>query len=772
MARHTRPQPPRRSNRQAGPPGRRSRRLGVIAILAIVLLVIAFALARTPGLRRHPGGRPRAEGPPPNVLLITLDTTRADHLGVYGYQRARTQHIDRLAREGVRFQWAFSPAPLTLPAHASILTGLYPFTHGVRNNGNFYLSDRFETLATILKKQGYETAAFVSSFILDRRYGLARGFDTYDDRMEGADPRVVALEAERRGDRTALGLLRWLDQHATGAPVARGQSTTQAAPDRDRDPAAGTPTRPNVSQTAPFFVWLHLYDPHEPYHAPPPFGPAFADSPYDGEIAFDDAIVASVMDKLGQLGLRERTLVAIIGDHGESLGDHGEETHTMFVYDPAIRVPLILWQPGRLPGGKVIGDVVRATDLAPTILDLVGAPPLRSPDGRSLVPLIDCSSDRGCSGGPAPPVYAETLLPQLYMNWAPLRAIRDERWKLIQAPRPELYDLAADPGEQKNLYARRTQTARGLELQLERVTGGQSGGMSVGRMDRDALDRLAALGYVGAGAEPASIEGAARPDPKDMIATFNRLRAANSAVRDRRFADALPILREVLARDPRNAFAQLVLGSARMGMGDYRDAIAEYRRYLQLVPTSSYAHQWIAICCLRLGDRAGALREAEAALAIDPRFSDARVLRGGILAARGDYAAAIAELRAAVETDPAKPALRLDLAKVLSEAGDLPAAQREYEQALNVQADYGPALTGLGGVLARLGNYQAAENALARAIEIDPSDDQARFNLAQVYEREGRAPDALEEYRRLAGSGDPAVRAAATTRARELQAGR
>jgi len=725
---------PRQQQSQSPPPVRR-RRWGPIAAVAAILVVAgaaaAYRLFQGTGTQGLP---PASTGPPVNILLVTLDTTRADHLGSYGYTRARTRHMDRLAAEGVRFEWAFSPAPITLPAHASLLTGLYPFAHGVRNNGNFYLSDKFETLTTVLRGRGYRTAAFVSSFILDRRYGLNRGFETYDDRMEGESAQILNLEAERRGDRTALALGRWLEQ----------QSQTPAAP---------------------FFAWLHLYDPHEPYAPPPPFRQAFADAPYDGEIAFDDAIVASVVDKLGQIGLLDRTLITIIGDHGESLGDHGEETHTMFVYDSAIRVPLILWRPGLLPAGIVVGEPVRLTDLAPTLLDLVGAPPLKTADGRSLRPLIG-----GRSPVPPPAIYAETLMPLLYMNWAPLRAIRAERWKFIDAPTPELYDLATDPAERRNVHDARQQTARGLRQELEKITGGAQGALNVSQMDREALEKLASLGYIGAGAEPVpSSPGARANDPKDMIAVFNRLRQANSAVRDRRFAEALPILREVLAKDARNAFAQLVLGSAYMGMNDYRAAIAQYRKYLELVPTSSYAHQWMAICYLRLEDRQSAVREADAALAIDPHFSDARVLKGGVLAARGDYPGALAELRAAVEADPAKPMLRLDLAKVLAEAGQEGEAQGQYETALKLQPAYSPALTGLGALYAKQGKYGQAAESLQRALAAEPRQEEARFNLAKVYERMGRFAEARTEYQRLADA--PATSPAVKSAARQQLAG-
>lgn len=685
------------------------------ALLVAALLVVAagsiwFLTSRRPAEVGVAAARD-------NILLITLDTTRADRLGCYGYAAARTPHLDRLAAEGVRFERVYATAPITLPSHASIFTGLYPFEHGVRNNGNFYLADRFETLATVLGKQGYRTAAFVSTFILDRRYGLARGFETYDDTMEGAQAQVVALEAERRGDRTALPLSRWLEANASAA--------------------------------APFFVWLHLYDPHEPYRPPPPFREAFATKPYDGEIAFDDAVVAFILDKLEQLGLRDRTLIAVTADHGESLGDHGEETHSMFLYEAAIRVPLIVWRPGRL-APRLIRQPVRTIDIAPTLLELVGAPPLKAPHARSLLPLM-----KGAGETAAPIAYAETYLPRFYMNWAPLRVVVDGRYKLIDAPRPELYDLDEDPAEARNAHELRPQVAEQLNKALQGLTAGSEGSMSVSKLDREALEKLAALGYLGAGAEATSATGdPSRKDPKDVIQVFNRLRRANSAVRERRFAEALPILREVLAEDPSNAFARLVLGSAYSGMGQPAQAIEQYRKYVELVPTSSYAHLWIAICYLNLGDRDGALREADAALALDARFTDARVLRAGVLAARSQYETAIAELRSAVATDPGKPAIRLDLAKVLAEAGQPAEARRTYEELLREKADYAPALIGLAALQASSGDLDAAALGLRKALELDPRQLNARFNLAQVLERQQRLSEARMEYERLAEAKD------------------
>jgi choline-sulfatase len=703
-------------------PASPSGRLAWMALVALVLVAAGTAVL----WRKRP--TPAAARPRLDVLLVTLDTTRADHIGAYGYAKAKTRHLDRLAAEGTRFEAVIAPAPITLPSHSSILTGLYPFEHGVRNNGNFYLARRFETLATRLKAGGYRTGAFVSTFILDRRYGLDRGFDVYDDSMEGEYHQVVAMQAERRGDRTALALGRWIDERAK-------------------------------AKDEPFFAWLHLYDPHEPYRAPHPFRDLFANDPYDGEIAFTDAIVASVLDRLQQAGLLDRTLVVVTGDHGESLGEHGETTHSMFLYEGAVRVPLIFWRPGLVPAGRVVADPVRLVDVAPTILDLLGVTPLAAPHARSLRPLVE-----GRGGGAPPAAYSETLLPKFYMNWAPLRSLRDGRYKLIDAPRPELYDLATDPTESRNLFAERTQTAQALRQGLERL-GAAGDAMSVQTLDREAMEKLAALGYIGAGAEPRAGEGASLADPKDFIALFDRLRQANSAVRDRRFDEAVPILKAVLADDPRNAFATLVLGSAYMGMGRNREAVPEFRRYLELVPTSSYAHQWLAICHVRLGERDAALREADAALALDPRFTDARVLRAGVLASRGEHDAALRELREAVATDPAKPMIRLDLASVLREAGRPIEARAEYDRLLQSNPDNVPALTGLGVLQAQTGALAEAERTLRRALQIEPGALDARFDLAEVLVRQGRTQEAAAEYRRI--SEPPDVPSEARERAKQ-----
>jgi len=655
----------------------------------------------------------------PNLLLITLDTTRADHLGAYGDRRARTPNIDRLAANGVVFERAITAAPLTLPAHASLLTGLYPFVHGVRNNGHFTLGDRVPTIATAVQAAGYRTAAFVSAFVLDRRYGLQRGFDRYDDQ----------LELERRGSDTAAAADRWLTETA--------------------------------GDSRPFFVWLHLYDPHDPYDPPPPYRDVFADRLYDGEIAFDDDVIGTLLLRLRELGLERLTIVAVAGDHGESLGEHGEATHGLFVYESAIHIPMIVAGADRVPSGRRVTALVRSIDLAPTLLDLLRVPALDGAQGQSLMPLV-----AGRAKGPGE-AYSETYFPQLYMNWAPLRSLQDERWKFIDAPSPELFDLANDSRESANLAQREPSRAAALRRAFDVVTGGGEGAMAPARVDRETAQKLAALGYIGAAVERPS-GGAARPDPKTMVDVFNRLRDANSAIQERRFDQAASAARAVLERDASNAFATMILARAEMEQGRYREAAAGYRRYAELVPSSADAHHWVAICLSRLGEGDRAIEEEGAALALDARDAEAHELRGGLLAARGRLDLALADLQAAVDIAPDRVAFRVGLARALVAGGRLDEAGREIQRALDAQPGDPDALAASAALLVVQGRLDAARAAFARSLARRPDADDVRLDYAGVLQALGRQAEARAEYERLASGRETPddIRRAARARLR------
>ena len=438
---------------------------------------VVLVLAAAAGLAGHRGSTGQAGGARTawNVLMLTLDTTRADRLGAYGFAGAETPNIDRVAREGVLFEQAESAAPLTLPAHTSLFTGRFPFQHGVRDNGAV-LDPGERTLAQVLQTRGFRTAGFAASYVLDARWGLARGFDLYDGtfgrRGNGAQDDGMRRSADQIVDRA----LAWL----------------------------------NTTSDARFFAWLHFYDAHTPYE---PVGQRATG--YQGEIAFVDFQIGRVLAFLDARRLRDRTLVVIVGDHGESLGEHGERSHGLFVYEAVTRVPLIISAPSSRMHGRRVTDVVRSVDLMPTVLDLLGIPVPSSVSGMTLAAQM--------AGAPRKAeidAYSETMYPRYHFGWSALRALRAGRFKLIEAPRPELYDLAADPSEQHNLYERRPALAAALARRLSPdEPNGTRRGSAGGATDRDAAARLASLGYL-SGSPRGLKASAALADPKDEIGLY------------------------------------------------------------------------------------------------------------------------------------------------------------------------------------------------------------------------------------------------------------
>ncbi|HXV62548.1 MAG TPA: sulfatase [Vicinamibacteria bacterium] len=419
-----------------------------------------------------------------NLVLLTLDTTRADRLGAYGWEPASTPALDRLAEEGLKFTGAISPAPMTLPAHASILTGLDPPSHGVHHNGQFSLDESFTTIAERLESQGYDTAAFVSAFVLDGRYGLRQGFAVYDDQVEPAPGQAFGgLDSQRSARDVTERALAWL----------------------------GTRTR-----QGPFFLWVHYYDPHAAYEPPEPFASQFAGAPYDGEIAYMDSEIDRILTSVRARA--EPALIVAAGDHGESLGEHREPTHSRLIYDATQRVPMIWWSPGLIGGPLVMEDTVGLIDVFPTLLDVLGVEfDASSLDGRSLVRHHE-EEDRA--------LYMETMATYLDNGWSPLHGLRTQRAKYILAPRPEYYDLESDPGEKNNRYdiarSHADEALERLETLLKQKLGGMATAASIAEgarpVDPDALRRLQALGYLGGGgsADP-SLAPDSLPDPKDML---------------------------------------------------------------------------------------------------------------------------------------------------------------------------------------------------------------------------------------------------------------
>jgi choline-sulfatase len=567
----------------------------------------------------------------PNILLITLDTTRADRMGFLGSTRGLTPSLDALARSAVVFTRAYAQAPVTTVSHATLLTGTFPPAHHVTDFGA-PLPATVPYLPHLLHDAGYRTAAFVGSLILDPQNGTApgfdRGFDVYDAGFRLRRPGEDRYHSvERRGDEVVAHALQWLE------------------------PSRG-----------PWFTWVHLFDPHDPYDPPPDLKRRFAAAPYDGEIASVDRLVGRLVQSAGP-----DTLVAIAADHGEALGDHGEDTHGVFLYDAVLHVPLVVRLPAPGAGARV-NTRVRLADLAPTLLEAAGLPVPPAMQGESLLPLFQ-KGEKGLSGPTATAdraVYAETEYPRRAFGWSPLAAWRNDRFLLIRAPKPELYDLVSDPNAARNLAGTRARVVDGmageLELFLRRSLGGASAPSPGARVDPALAERLAALGYV-SGSNAARRAGV---DPKDRIAIANALHHAVVAVEDGAFQKAVPLLEQVTSSEPDIPIAQLQLGIARVHLKQYARAIAPLTKAVALDPDQLFGQYELGVALYETGDLQAAARHLAIVAARMPGWADARYSLGSVYARIDRVPDALAELRAALALEPRHFRANLLLGRILT----------------------------------------------------------------------------------------------------------
>lgn len=634
-----------------------------------------------------------------HLILITLDTTRADHLGVNGSKEVATPHLDRMAREGVNFTRARSPVPLTLPAHASILTGRVPPAHGVRDNGAFRLSDDELTLAEVLRGQGYATAAFVSSFVLDHRFGLAQGFDVYDDRTWSALEMLESLEAERNGEDVYEAFHDWLV---------------------------------TVDPERPFFVWVHLFDPHAPYEPPEPFRTRYPDDPYAGEVAFTDAVVGKLLDALEARSLLDRSIVAVVGDHGEGLGEHGEPTHGLLIYNSTLHVPMLIRAPGLVAPGSSVETLTRTIDLAPTLLDYLGVDGALG-EGESLRPRIEARRH-----DPSREAYGESLYASRNLGWSELRSWEAGKYRFIEAPRPELYDLSTDPGETENLAATRPGIVRQLRERLEALTRrlDAEGAREDASIDPEVQERLRSLGYVAATPRAASEKEADRVDPKDKLDVWNEIQHAMFGFHRGDFAAVIDHLERTLASEKDIPLVYEYLGSSYLKLGLDRDAEKVYR----------------------------------AALARGIESAGFHVDLGRIHGRRNQLAQAERELRIATTLDPRHVTAYYELGDVLRAAGRVEDAITAYRDALAINPDYVYAWNGLGMSLARLRRNEGALDAFREVVRVDPRGPRGYFNLAVQLERMRRAEEALRAYERFLALAEERLYAGERERAKSAVA--
>jgi arylsulfatase A-like enzyme/Tfp pilus assembly protein PilF len=686
----------------------------------------------------------------PNVVLITIDTLRADHLPAYGYQKVKTPAIDSLVKDGVLFKRAVAHAPITLPSHTSIMTGLYPMTHGVRNNGDYYLPDSIPTLAEVLQRSGYRTAAFVSAFLLDARFGLNRGFDVYDDSTTSQSSQArpeLSLTRRRRGDETAAKALAWLD--------SRGSDQT------------------------PFFLWVHFFDPHQDYDLPEPYLTQYKDHPYDGEIAFTDAQVRALLDRLKGLGLYRDTLVVLTGDHGEGLGEHGESAHSIFIYDSTQRIPLILKLPQERRAGITVAPLARHVDIVPTVLDVLNIPATAFHDlpGRSLMGSAPDSAVRS---------YAEAYLPKDYYGWSSLESVDDGAYKYIQAPKPELYDLGRDPHEKENLQTQQSDRAMRMQAQLEALQKKYSAPEAAGRAahapDAALLSALRDSGYMGGLPQSAAESG---KDPKDMIGLQETMLSAHHLIAEENYDEAMRVLRRVLKDNPENVSVRATLAETLRKTGHPDESVREYGEIIKLNPDSVSAHLALAHIYIKdwpdykaaeveiaraealapkepsiwvmrgdlaqvRGDIAGSMELYKKAQAMGERSSDLMVGQGSAFNREGRFAQARDELLDAVKTEPDNAEAHYNLGVVLEHLGAPPqAAEKEYRLALRYNPRDNLSYGNLGSLYRRLGRDSEAEDALLAALKIKPTDLIALYNLGCVYMDTGRTQAAVPLFEKI-----------------------
>jgi arylsulfatase A-like enzyme/Flp pilus assembly protein TadD len=668
----------------------------ILYVTIAALLVTAAAVVWV----WRPGTAPGtiADGP---IVVISIDTLRADRLPAYGYTRIATPHIDRLVTDGVLFEQAYSQSPQTLPAHTSIFSGELPFEHGVRDNIGFTVKPGQRFLQHTLAERGYATGGFVSSYVLRRQTGFAQGFDTYDDELPPAPPGQGLGGVQRPGEQTIAAAIRWID----------------------------------ARESPRFFLFAHIYEPHTPYTPPARFA---GGDPYDGEVAWSDEIVGGLVEHLRARDLYDRATIVLLSDHGEGLGDHGEDEHGIFLYRETIQIPLVIKLPGSRGAGLRVPDPVQQIDLLPTLLDLVGSP-AASARGRSLRPVLERTGALAEAH-----LYAESLSPRYHFGWSELYALTVDQYRYIRAPRPELYDIAADPGERRSIADDRPQIRDGMARALDDLVAADSV-TAPSAISEEERRKLAALGYVGAavtGAAESPSESLA--DPKDKIATLRRYRQGAQLTAERRFDEAARVYRELLRDDPGMTDVWLRLAQAEEATGRSAAALSAYREVVSRSPRDPGGLTGAAGVLLRMGRFDDARAHAE--LAIDVAPAVAHELLARLAAHRGDDEAARRHASLAQEADPSLPMRAFAEALIAHRRHDYPAAARHAQEAASAMGGRTEQIPDVhfaaGDALARLERYPEAERHFKAELEISPAHLRARTGLAMLYAATGRGSEA------------------------------
>jgi len=692
----------------------------IVGVLAAgILLWLILRLKESPAVRLEKLWSESAVEKP-NVILLTLDTTRADHLACYGYPGVRTPNLDSLARRGVLFEQAATNSPLTLPAHCSILTGMYPTYHGVRINGNTALNEEQTTIAEVLSGQGYQCGAFIGAFVLDGRWGLRQGFQHYDDQFDLKKYKHIDLGAVQRPGNEVMDIaLDWLEKQ----------------------------------KNSPFFAWIHLYDPHTPYDPPEPYrseyGPKSLHGLYDGEIAFMDEQIGRCLSWLENNGLDKSTILILVGDHGEGLGSHGEGTHGYFIYDYAIHVPLIIVTPFEELRGVRVSSQVRIIDIFPTLMDIAAVIPPAETQGRSLLPLMFRPQKEEDEFA-----YAESMSPNLQFGWSSIHSLRTTQYKYIDTPKAELYDLTRDPGELTNLLRQYPDIAREMKETLDRLmeeTARDAPTPQAANLDKETIERLSALGYIGAPVATKKASGGAGPlaDPKDKFPVFQAVTSAGAMVLEQKYAEAAVKLESALQEEPMIPQALLVLSTCYVELGRTEEAKAKLDLLLKEDPENIPALISMANILLEEKKDEDVITLCKQTLSLDEQNTQAHVLIGEIYLGQLKYSEALPHLERAVEIQPKVTRNRFTLGACLLGFKQYDRAEAELKQVVQEAPKYPLAHFNLGLLYEETGRLEEARASYTEEVANYPVEFKARFNLGKLLFKLGDRPGSLAQMREV-----------------------
>ena len=634
-------------------------------IIPIVISILLISFVIWISWHKH---KAKVVFPEANILLITIDTVRPDYLSCYGSSN-RTPNLDQIADSGLLFENAFSQVPLTFPSHTSILTGLFPVHHSVHQNGLEIFAKPDSLITTTLQGHGYKTGAVVSSFVLDRKFGLARNFDIYDDQMERLPTISTNFEVERSGKETLVAAEKILKQW-------KGQK---------------------------WFLWIHFYDPHAPYNPPSPrIG-------YAGEIQFVDDQIGNLMSWLKENQLRENLIIAITGDHGESLGEHGEKTHGFFVYNSTLKIPMMLSFPGASP--KHVSAAAATVDLTPTLLELAGIPDSQKRDGQSL--LMDSQKDRD--------IYFESRYPEL-LGWNGLQGIIRGNWKLISTTRSELYDWQKDEKETQNMFSAKQEISGPMKNDLAQLA--PAGETSPAVTDAETLEKLKSLGYVGSGNLSKPNRTA---DPKDKIALWSKYEESLAT------GDKQPILEKLVSQEPMNNFFRLALANAYREKKDWNGTVAQLKEAIRNDPSDPNSYHELAVTYREMKNYPEGLRAEDAAITLQPSRTEFHGVRGMILVETGRFEMAKAEFNQVLQKDPNNGIAWNNLGNAYRETNELEEAAQAYKKSIELAPHYAYPQNGLGTILVRQGRTREAIPYFEKALELDPKFVEVYLNMGIAF---------------------------------------